>query len=530
MQNHFYTLGEIKEDLKPELEYILNEQDRESLYRLGKSLAQPDLVGTGKLFTKFISRHQPIEFLRKLEYMQDPPAAINFIKGCMYADCLGKPEKALELFTKAAEQGDARHQLFLGEILILRFEGMDVSHRNFSEGKKWLQKAAEQGNTEAQDTLSSFMWLQEQAQQGNTRAKNAIEGLDNFPHNHNIRTAYLFQQLHPRLQEYILQQEPHLQLLQQIPIQQLLQQMPQPQQVQEVQSTYQTYMDIGSIYFDYKEYREAKKWYLKAAKIHPTVFAITNVLFLLAENPTNKGLGSFKENCQLIYEFFKYAHDCGDFNSLKNFKPHKDELTTYIASQSPEVLKDMLVNMAYVNPKRGITGAFTKAFLPTHIKSYYRLNEPIYEIIASLPKGVEIIRDARLTQRQQRKDLFNTIDIFSNCGLPSDVLVKIANDQPKAGVPVKLDDTTKVILGKAKILKGTVPQKQAKTTSHDRQVEKKYTDIEQYESNKVNAPKEISAEEHLDNLSKSRKEFFSQSILERIINEQAKQQHEVNGR
>jgi TPR repeat protein len=70
----------------------------------------------------------------------------------MYQDGTGVPkneQEAVKWFTKAAEQGDADGQVWLGAMYL---GGRGVP-KNEQEAVKWLTKAAEQGNADAREAL-----------------------------------------------------------------------------------------------------------------------------------------------------------------------------------------------------------------------------------------------------------------------------------------------------------------------------------------------------------------------------------------
>ena len=73
----------------------------------------------------------------------------------MYAEGQGVPKdsaKAVELFTKAAEQGNVDAQNNLG---VMYFVGEGVS-RDVNKAKQWFEKAAAQGNEEAKGNLEAL--------------------------------------------------------------------------------------------------------------------------------------------------------------------------------------------------------------------------------------------------------------------------------------------------------------------------------------------------------------------------------------
>ena len=61
----------------------------------------------------------------------------------------GEYEKAVQLFIKAAEQGNADAQCHLGECY---YEGNGVP-QSYSEAVKWYRRAADQGCQDAKDAL-----------------------------------------------------------------------------------------------------------------------------------------------------------------------------------------------------------------------------------------------------------------------------------------------------------------------------------------------------------------------------------------
>ncbi len=56
-------------------------------------------------------------------------------------------DAAVRWYMKAADQGDACSQYFLGRCYCKGNHGVE---QNFADGAKWLEKAAEQGHAEAQ--------------------------------------------------------------------------------------------------------------------------------------------------------------------------------------------------------------------------------------------------------------------------------------------------------------------------------------------------------------------------------------------
>jgi len=92
----------------------------------------------------------------------------------------GQREAAQPLLTAAAESGEPQAQYQLGKLLIEHQPG---------DGKQWLQRAAEQGNSAAaqqlaryhrsgnplvQDKQQAFNWLLQAAQQGDAQAQNDV--------------------------------------------------------------------------------------------------------------------------------------------------------------------------------------------------------------------------------------------------------------------------------------------------------------------------------------------------------------------
>jgi TPR repeat protein len=73
----------------------------------------------------------------------------------MYANGEGVPQdasKAVELFKKAAEQGNVDAQNNLG---VMYYSGEGVS-RDTDKAKEWFSKAAAQGNEEAKANLDAM--------------------------------------------------------------------------------------------------------------------------------------------------------------------------------------------------------------------------------------------------------------------------------------------------------------------------------------------------------------------------------------
>lgn len=75
--------------------------------------------------------------------------------GNFYSEGIGVEKdasKAFEWFKKAAEQGNAEAQFFLGRSY---FEGSGVEE-DPQKAMEWLEKAAEQGNADAQNKLGEW--------------------------------------------------------------------------------------------------------------------------------------------------------------------------------------------------------------------------------------------------------------------------------------------------------------------------------------------------------------------------------------
>jgi TPR repeat protein len=111
-------------------------------------------------------------------------AESDFVKG-WFAHMDGDFTEALKWYRKAAEQGDADAQTYLGR----HYNGEGVL-QDYAEAVKWLRKAAEQGDEEAQnnlgwmyekgngvlqDRIAAHMWLNIATANGN---KNAGENRD----------------------------------------------------------------------------------------------------------------------------------------------------------------------------------------------------------------------------------------------------------------------------------------------------------------------------------------------------------------
>ena len=103
------------------------------------------------------------------------------------AGCDPTPDPEFEATLKAAEQGDADAQFYLGEIYEsgIHANGEDVP-QNYAEAMKWWLKAAEQGNAEAkfklglmyydgdgvpQDYAEAMKWYRKAAEQGDAVAQ-----------------------------------------------------------------------------------------------------------------------------------------------------------------------------------------------------------------------------------------------------------------------------------------------------------------------------------------------------------------------
>lgn len=123
----------------------------------------------------------------------------QFWVGLMYRHGLGtkrNSKESYEWFYKAltnlkppAEKGDSDSQLLLG---LIYNTGFGLKERNYPEALKWFNKAAEQGNAEAQNNLGSKyrhgqgvkqdiakanFWYQKSANQGNAYAKEVLKTL-----------------------------------------------------------------------------------------------------------------------------------------------------------------------------------------------------------------------------------------------------------------------------------------------------------------------------------------------------------------
>ncbi|MCE3233718.1 MAG: hcpA 1 [Rickettsiaceae bacterium] len=376
-----------------------------------------------------------LTFYNNLQQIKNLPSAINYLK-CLAEPLINYIEYQIEpsgdirldqYMLEPAEQGHALAQRILGDYYT--YEGLQ---QNLTEAKKWLLKAAEQGNIRAEISLAQ-MAMFGQGEVGNQR---------------NYKDASkLIQKLVETGQEHLL-----LKLFQRC------------------------------------------SSFLDETPLYSQIFENTKI-------------------------------------DLYIRKKLMEPFMNGIRAMSRKDLTDMLLKMKHVITPE----SFKTDTLPIHIKAYYEQYWPVFEAIASLKdvskkengiwsprySGEDIFRDA-ITIREQRKNLFNTIDIFSACGLPAEIIIEIASKLPNGDLPVEWNNTATSVLEKAKLLKGTIPQKQNSTTADGREVQV-YTNIEQYESNKALAPEEISPEAYLDNLSKSRQEFFSKSILQRIIEEQSNQ-------
>ena len=85
--------------------------------------------------------------------------------GIFYAMGLGglkkDVNKALELWKKAAEAGDSEAQYALGSCYAgdVEYYDPDKIYQNMPEAKKWLQKAADQGNEKAKEALERLFHI-----------------------------------------------------------------------------------------------------------------------------------------------------------------------------------------------------------------------------------------------------------------------------------------------------------------------------------------------------------------------------------
>jgi TPR repeat protein len=127
-----------------------------------------------------------VELFRKAAEQGNMNAQYNL--GNCYENGNGVPQdykKAAEWYTKAADQGDMDAQLYLGDCY---FDGNGVP-QDYKKGAEWYRKSAEQGNTYAQYNLGNCLidgngvqqnqaegvkWLIKASEQGNDLAQNNL--------------------------------------------------------------------------------------------------------------------------------------------------------------------------------------------------------------------------------------------------------------------------------------------------------------------------------------------------------------------
>ena len=100
----------------------------------------------------------------------------------------GNYTETVKWLRKAAEQGDAKAQYYLG---VCYLDGQGVS-QSYAEAAKWCRKAAEQGDADAQFNLGvcyyngdgvpqnyaeAVRWIRKAAQQGHASAQEALKQL-----------------------------------------------------------------------------------------------------------------------------------------------------------------------------------------------------------------------------------------------------------------------------------------------------------------------------------------------------------------
>lgn len=136
-------------------EKAANQGDREAqcflgvCYLMGKGVAK--------------STEKAVYWTQKAVDRGDPAAQRNM--GIFYATGEGglkkDVNKALELWKKAAEAGDSEAQYVLGSCYAGDAEYCDPDkiYQNMPEAKKWLQKAADQGNEKAKEALERLFHI-----------------------------------------------------------------------------------------------------------------------------------------------------------------------------------------------------------------------------------------------------------------------------------------------------------------------------------------------------------------------------------
>lgn len=132
--------------------------------------------------------------------------------------------KALKLYIKAAEQGNAKAQLFLGEHYYNGWGSCYEDERDYDEALKWYKKAAEQGEAEAQLWMGDYY---------SAEAEEEFEGDGEYYIDINEAKQNLAIEWYTRAAE---------------------------------QGQCEAQCRLAEYYFDQKNFKESVKWYTKAAK------------------------------------------------------------------------------------------------------------------------------------------------------------------------------------------------------------------------------------------------------------------------
>jgi TPR repeat protein len=580
-KEYFY---ETKEDAAADFGSALKEIANNNFHpdilsRLEKSkneLVLKHLIGANKLITiikNSVTADSQPTLLKNLEDTPNDSAALNYLKGFLYNHRLGTADnienlqkakecyekaadqsdavsqfnlgmmylngkgvkqdytEAIRWFTKATEQGYAPATLYIGEIYFSEKSGM----RDYVEATKWLTKAAEQGYALAQYKLGLMYRDGKGVERDYTEAKKWFTKAAEQEYanaQYNLCIMYVDERDYTEAIKWLTKAAEH-------------------------NNAYAQY-SLGVMYADGKgvaqSFTEAKKWLTKAAEQgHGVAQYYLGFIYAQGQGEPNsrpniieakkwlakaseQGYGNAQLKLGLMYAEQKIQEPlmevcqwfCKTFKNVKGGRNLTKEavltylqksFSDYISKQTDQDLTDALVNMKYV-----ITPEDHKTlgrFFQPHIKDYYNTYHQLFENIAKLPNGEKIFSYAKEIQKAQRKDLFNFEIFIQGAFFPAEVYNLIFEKLPTAGVPIQYNKKTAEIISQSLKLKGAIPEEQDRTTYQERVNEEKYTNIYQYGENQTQSLyQETTPEKYLEDLSKSRKEFFSKSILERIIDEQ----------
>ena len=178
ISQEFYWLEKSAEQGHPDAQYNLaclyfNDKDvQEILNQSSKLIFEKTKDQSQEIAQKKYSQIEP-EVQSKIEKMvywfnkaaEQGVAHAQRNMGIFYAMGLGglkkDVNKALELWKKAAEAGDSEAQYALGSCYAgdVEYYDPDKIYQNMPEAKKWLQKAADQGNEKAKEALERLFHI-----------------------------------------------------------------------------------------------------------------------------------------------------------------------------------------------------------------------------------------------------------------------------------------------------------------------------------------------------------------------------------